>query len=53
MVNTVAKENVTLDDVSLESANSSKFLGVIIDETFHGKITLMQYPRLLLETLEC
>ena len=45
--------NVILDDVSLERVNSTKFHGVIIDETLLGKIILMQYLNLFLETLEC
>ena len=47
------KFNVKLDGVSLNRVNSTKFLGVIIDENLTWKITLMHFQRLSQEILEC
>ena len=44
---------VILDKVSLESVNSTNFLGVIIDENLTCGSTLMQYPKRFQEILVC
>ena len=47
------KINVILDEVSLERVNSTKFLGVIIDENLTWKHHIDAISRLFPGTLEC